>query len=252
VQTFRRIDHDQDTYMNGSSDNGMLLQPSLTVEKTVLELLQRIVDDSHEGSYVLCAIPRGGYAPSDRPALRVGLSIMRACAMRVACYIDGFNLYHAIRDLQKPHLKWLDLHALAQSLCRDGEQLVKVAYFSAYATWLPGPYARHREYVAALISLDVKCHTARFSEQTARCNRCGNTWKNHEEKETDVHFSLTLLEDAMDNVFDRSIIISADGDHVPAVRTVRRCFPGKQIFAATPPGRHNKAREMLTLAIRGH
>jgi hypothetical protein len=56
--------------------------------------------------------------------------------MRVACYIDGFNLYHAIADLGKPHLKWVDLFALAQSLCRAEETLVKVAYFSAYATWL--------------------------------------------------------------------------------------------------------------------
>jgi hypothetical protein len=46
--------------------------------------------------------------------------------MRVACYIDGFNLYHAIDDLDKPHLKWLDVCALAKSLCRVGEDLVKV------------------------------------------------------------------------------------------------------------------------------
>jgi hypothetical protein len=69
--------------------------------------------------------------------------------IRVSCYVDGFNLYHAVDDLQKPHLKWLDLRALAASLCRKDEQLVKVAYFSAYATWLPASYARHREYVAA-------------------------------------------------------------------------------------------------------
>jgi hypothetical protein len=47
--------------------------------------------------------------------------------MRVACYLDGFNLYHAIDDLQKPHLKWVDLEALAQSICRGDETLVKVA-----------------------------------------------------------------------------------------------------------------------------
>ena len=81
---------------------------------------------------------------------------------RVACYVDGFNLYHAIADLNKPHLKWVDLQALASSLCRDKETLVKVAYFSAYATWLPGPYARHRVYVAALTQLGVECHMARF------------------------------------------------------------------------------------------
>jgi uncharacterized LabA/DUF88 family protein len=171
--------------------------------------------------------------------------------MRVACYVDGFNLYHAIADLRKPHLKWVDLFALAQSLCRPEETLVKVAYFSAYATWLPSKYARHREYVAALKLHGVECHMARFSEQQTRCNECGATWKRHEEKETDVHFSLTFLEDAFDNIFDRAIIVSADGDHVPAVRSVRRRWPGKQIFAATPPGRHSKAaRNAESLSLR--
>ena len=68
---------------------------------------------------------------------------------RVACYVDGFNLYHAVNDLNRPHLKWLDIRALAQSICRPRD-LAKTAYFSAYATWLPDKYARHREYVAAL------------------------------------------------------------------------------------------------------
>jgi hypothetical protein len=171
--------------------------------------------------------------------------------MRVACYIDGFNLYHAIADLHKPHLKWLNLRALAESLCRPGEQIVKVAYFSAYATWLPGPYSRHRQYVAALKAMGIECHMARFNEQTERCKKCGNVWKNHEEKETDVHFSLTFLEDAVDDVFDRAIIISADGDHVPAIRCVRRRYPGKQIFAATPPGIHNRARDILAACHSG-
>ena len=68
---------------------------------------------------------------------------------RVIVYIDGFNLYHAIDDLGKPHLKWLDLRALAESLLRADEQVKLVRYFSAYATWMPARYARHREYVAA-------------------------------------------------------------------------------------------------------
>ncbi|WP_315728844.1 NYN domain-containing protein [Bradyrhizobium sp. SZCCHNS2015] len=165
--------------------------------------------------------------------------------MRVACYIDGFNLYHSIDDLGKPHLKWVDLWGLSKSLCRNGETLVKVAYFSAFATWKPASYARHRQYVAALKHTGVDCHIARFSAQSARCFSCHTTWTRHEEKETDVHFSLTFLEDAIDDVFDRAIIISADSDHVPAVRKVRARLPSKQIFAATPPGRHAHAREMI-------
>lgn len=171
--------------------------------------------------------------------------------VRVACYVDGFNFYHAIDDLKKPHLKWLDLRALALSLCRPGESLVKVAYFSAYATWLPGPYARHRQYVLALNATDVKCHIARFNEKTAKCRACGASWKTHEEKETDVHFSMTFLEDAIDDVFDRAVLISADGDHAPPVRRIRTRLPGKQIFLAAPPGRLGKAREMHKVCNSG-
>jgi hypothetical protein len=134
---------------------------------------------------------------------------------------------------------------LALSLCREKERLVKVAYFSAHATWRPSAYARHRAYVAALQQIGVECHLARFSEKAARCNTCGATWKQHEEKETDVHFSLTLVEDAIDNVFDRAILISADSDLVPAVRVVRKRLPKKEVFVATPPGRHSYARDLL-------
>lgn len=128
---------------------------------------------------------------------------------------------------------------------------MKVAYFSAYATWLPDKYARHRAYVAALRHVGVECHMARFSEKTARCKACGVSWKQHEEKETDVHFALTLLEDAIDDVFDRAIIVSADGDHAPAVRRVRARTPSKQVFLAAPPGRYGKARELLKVCNSG-
>jgi len=170
---------------------------------------------------------------------------------RVAVYIDGFNLYHAIHDLRKPHLKWVNLSQLAASLCREHERLVKTAYFSAYATWMADAYYRHRQYVTALKSVKVECHMARFSEKSAHCRNCGASWKAHEEKETDVHFSLTFLEDAIDDVFDRAIIISADSDHVPAVRRVRARFPGKQVFVATPPERHGHARELLKACNSG-
>jgi len=116
---------------------------------------------------------------------------------------------------------------------------------------MPDRYARHREYVAAQKHIGVDCHMARFSEKSAWCNKSGATWKRHEEKETDVHFCLTFLEDAIDDIFDRAIIISADSDIVPSVRAVRRRLPGKQVFLATPPNRHSSARELLKACHSG-
>lgn len=51
---------------------------------------------------------------------------------RVAVYIDGFNMYHALDDLKKPHYKWLNLNALAELLIsRKSQRIVKVTYFTA-------------------------------------------------------------------------------------------------------------------------
>ena len=53
---------------------------------------------------------------------------------RVIAYVDGFNLYHSIDDLQKPYLKWVNLWALATSICGANETLTKVYQFTALPT----------------------------------------------------------------------------------------------------------------------
>lgn len=162
---------------------------------------------------------------------------------RVIGYIDGFNLYHSIDDLNKPHLKWLDLQALVKSIARSGESVEHVYYFSAYATWRSlGAQTRHREYVKALTHQGVECVLGHFKKKTRKCNSCGDTWDAHEEKETDVHLGARLVADAYEDRFDRALIITADSDLVPAVNIVSSAFPAKEIFAVSPPGRHAHAR----------
>ena len=71
--------------------------------------------------------------------------------MKNAAFIDGFNLYHAIHDLRQDHLKWVDLRKLCREFAPSPEhELEDVFYFSAFATWRPDAYRRHREYVKAL------------------------------------------------------------------------------------------------------
>ena len=58
---------------------------------------------------------------------------------RVAVYVDGFNLYHAIHTLVKRSskqkrdhsIKWLDLAKLAKELIDSNDEVVSVNYFSA-------------------------------------------------------------------------------------------------------------------------
>lgn len=159
-------------------------------------------------------------------------------------YIDGFNLYHAMVNRAPKHYRWLDLWTLAESLRRDGETLDGVKYFSAYATWLPGPYSRHRDYVAALEARGVTAIMGKFKIKDRECRRCGAQWHGHEEKESDVNIALHLLSDAIGNKVDRAILVTADSDLCPAVRMVRGLAPSVQVFVATPPGMFGSARDL--------
>lgn len=163
---------------------------------------------------------------------------------RVIVYVDGFNLYHAIDNLGKPHLKWVDLVALGQGLLRPDEQLVAVKYFSAYATWKPAQYARHREYTAALQYAGATISMGKFKKKDKECRKCLAQWVGHEEKESDVKLSIALVSDAYEDLFDRAIVISADSDLVPPILMVRSKFKQKEVFVAAPPGRMGIGRDL--------
>ena len=162
---------------------------------------------------------------------------------RAIAFVDGFNLYHAIDGLNRPHLKWIDLRALAHSFLRDGQVLIAVKYYTAYATWLPGAYARHREYVAALKASGVHVLLSEFRDRPSECYRCGHRWIGHEEKQTDVQMAVDIVADCLENRFDLALVITADSDLTPAISRVRTS-PGKRLLMIAPPGRFNRARDL--------
>lgn len=155
---------------------------------------------------------------------------------RVICFIDGFNLYHAIKRLRKPHLKWINLWTLSECFIGSRSQELKdVLYFSAYAYWLPGPVARHRAYVSAVRANGVTAILGRFKEKDHRCPVCRHSWKGHEEKETDVNLALALLNLARLEEYDRAFVVSRDSDLAPAIRLCREAFPEKKFTVIAPP-----------------
>lgn len=137
--------------------------------------------------------------------------------------------------------------ALAVSIIGDGETLYSVKYFTAYATWHASGYARHREYVAALKEEGVTVYLGNFKEKFKDCPKCKASIKSHEEKETDVNIGIHLVADALQDRFDRAIIISADSDLCCAVNLAKELAPAKAIDVASPPGRHAHARELKPL-----
>ncbi len=177
---------------------------------------------------------------------------------RVAAYFDGFNLYHAIHDLKKPHLKWVDLWRLSKQLIhQNSQQIVAVRYFSAYANHYSGTpqvdkLQRHREYVKALESKGVECHMGNFAQRYWNYYGRGYQakWRRREEKQTDVGLAAYALRDGFRGVYDRALIVSLDTDMIPLFKLIQVEFPQKVAVCVAPPSRpHHRSLQQIAGAL---
>jgi uncharacterized LabA/DUF88 family protein len=163
---------------------------------------------------------------------------------KVCVYVDGFNLYHAVAALNDQRLKWLNFNSLAESYLRPNEILVRVYFFTAILKWNPDKQIRHRNFIKAQEAVGVKIVEANFKKVQKHCRAFDRWCKHYEEKQTDVAIATTLLADAINGDVNRAILITADSDQVPLVKTVRRLFPKLRINLSAPPGRADNAREL--------
>jgi uncharacterized LabA/DUF88 family protein len=164
--------------------------------------------------------------------------------LKTACYVDGFNLYHAIASLGDNRLKWLNVRSLAKSYLRDGDTLQRTVFFTALNTWDATKRERHISYVNALEAHGVEVIKSRFDKVQKHCHSQDRYCKIREEKQTDVAIATELLSDCYDNVAERLILVTADSDYIPVVRKIRVRFPEKIVFLVAPPGRLPVAREL--------
>lgn len=158
--------------------------------------------------------------------------------MRGAVYIDAFNLYHAIDDLNLNYLKWCNLWRLSETMMKGhAKPLVKVAWCTAYRSGNTGAQARHRALKKALESCGVDVTFGHEIAEPAQCHSCGATWTIPREKATDINLALTVYQDAVDDVFDVAFIVTADTDQAATFNFVKRRWPHKRVITVTPPGR---------------
>jgi len=164
--------------------------------------------------------------------------------MRVACYVDGFNLYHAVDALGDARLKWLDLRSLAESYLAPDDVLVRTVFFTAFNTWEHAKRQRHVNYVKALGATGVEVVLSRFDKVHKHCFTHERFCKLREEKQTDVAIAIEVMSDCYERGIERVLLITADSDQVPMVRRIRDRFPETIIFMIAPPKRLNAAREL--------
>jgi uncharacterized LabA/DUF88 family protein len=158
---------------------------------------------------------------------------------QVMVYIDGFNVYHGLKAKHGRAYLWLDLDALAHRLLKPGQVLAGVKYFTASVRNDPAALARQNAYLGALRTTSVEVIRGRYQEKRSTCRSCGASWTTYEEKETDVNIAVSLVEDATLRRYDTALVISADSDLCPAVRSAKRLHPGGKVVVVFPPMRRS-------------
>ena len=163
---------------------------------------------------------------------------------RVAFLVDGFNLYHSLRDAEGilgQGVKWLDLRSLLISYFHviGGRPVLRdLRYFSALAhhrvTQDPAVTERHKVYIRALEARGTRVHLSRFKACKVVCKICRQVFDRYEEKETDVALAVGILEALLNPETDTVVLVSGDTDLVPALRTARSGFPVKRLGIAFP------------------
>ena len=157
----------------------------------------------------------------------------------VIAYVDGFNLYHGLHAKYGRRYLWLDLEHLTRRI-RPRDRIIAVRYFTALVRDDPAALARQQTYLEALRVRSggiVAVHLGRYQSKTQQCWRCGNVWTSYEEKETDVHVAVSVVADSAIAASDIALIVSADSDLCPAIRTARALNPRRGMIAAFPPRR---------------
>lgn len=160
--------------------------------------------------------------------------------MRVATYIDGFNLYYGMKDEGWRRYYWLDVVALSKRLLKPGQELATTHYFTARIKGASATQKRQGLYLEALETLaDLEIHYGHYLAKLRTCQQCGTSWQIHEEKMTDVNIAVQLLADAHDHVFDCAVVLSGDSDLTPPIREILRRYPSKRVIVAFPPKRRS-------------
>jgi len=125
-------------------------------------------------------------------------------------FVDGSNLYHALKKLGLP----TDIHLgrLAEHLCA-GRELVRVHYYNVAfpAQADPQRAAKHQRF------LDTIGRTPYVRVCLGRLEPRGNTFA---EKGVDVRIVVDMLTHAYRDNYDVAILVSGDGDFAEAAKAV--------------------------------
>lgn len=160
---------------------------------------------------------------------------------RVMVFIDGSNLYKEVKKAFGENYG-LRMDRFLEILVRNSEyRVIQTYYYNVrlIQSYDPVSYAKQRRFLSRLAQIptfefrpgrlvkrpvNYKCPKCKTEVNPPACTKCGLPLPNETfiEKGVDVFLATDMVSKAFDNLYDTAILVSRDGDFVPAVKEVRR------------------------------
>jgi len=147
---------------------------------------------------------------------------------RVSIFIDGNNFYYGLRKLFGPEksLKRFDFKNFGDYLADDGK-VSRIFYYNAQLDqkFDSKTFKSQKDFFTKLRKIPnfnlVLC-------KLLKRNVKGTDKVYYIIKEDDIHMAVDMVDGAANDSFDTAVVVSGDGDFVPAVKSVKR--RGKKVI----------------------
>lgn len=137
---------------------------------------------------------------------------------RVIIFIDGSNLYHIVKKLlpdKKPND--FNFEEFVKYLAGD-RNLIRTYYYNVPLDMMKDldSYMKQQRF------FDKIKRTPNFTFVLCRLQKKKSGGKtNYEAKEDDIHLAVDMVKLAYNEAYDIAILVSSDGDFVPAVQAIK-------------------------------
>lgn len=171
---------------------------------------------------------------------------------RLMIFIDGSNLYKEIKKTFGDNYGLRMDKFLEILTSNPAYRIIQTYYYNVrlIQSYDPQSYAKQSRFLSELTRIpsfefrpgrlvkrpiNYKCPKCKIEVNPPTCAKCGNPLPTESltEKGVDVFLATDMVSKAFDNLYDTAILVSRDGDFVPAVKEVRR-FHKKVINVDVP------------------
>jgi len=145
----------------------------------------------------------------------------------VVLFIDGSNFYYGLKSIygKEKELSTFNFLKLGEKLA-DKRDLIRVYYYNAPLDYKNNPekYAKQQKFFDKVKTTDkVNLILSRLQKRKIK----GTDQYYYVIKGDDIHIAADMVKGAYENTFDVAILVSGDGDFVPAINIVQE--KGKEV-----------------------